>query len=262
LEKNGKQPYLYMNRLTKTSLTLAVVALSAATAHAQYILGSFQGASDPTDAGWIDPGNSDPITADPNATFPTGAVPGYAQSLQMGGAGGFGNPSLELQFSPAQVAAFNANSYITFTWSVAPGAATAGYSQIYNLVLNAPGYGYNNFMNGGSAAATWGAYSQATGTTSFNQNGEPNYYFYSGDAALDTESVTINYASVLAAIQGGGESYLQMTFTGNDGGGAPTTMLFNNVELSTGPFGSSVPEPSTIALGVTGISALLFRRRK
>jgi hypothetical protein len=243
-------------------LWVAVFSLSAVSVHAQTILGSFQGPTDPTDAGWIDPANSDPITSDPNASFPAAGVPGYPQSLQMSGSGGFGTGSLQLNFSPAQIAAFNANSYLTFTFSVATGAATGGYSQIYNFVLNAPGYGYNNFGNGGNAAATWGTYSQATGSTGNNQNGEPNFYLYAGDPALFSETVTINYSSVLASIIAGGEGYLQMQFQANNGGGAPPDVLYNNVELSTGAFGASaVPEPSTIALGVIGASSFLFRRR-
>lgn len=243
---------------------LAISALAPIAARAQYVLGSFQGPTDPTDVGWIDSNNNDPISADPNASFVAAGVPGDPLSLQLTGAGSFGNPSsLELQFSPAQVAAFNANTWLTFTFSVAPGAATAGFNQIYNIAINAPGYGYNNFMNGGSAAATWGTYSQATGTTSFNQSGEPNYYFFPGDAALDSETVTINYSSILPAIEAGGEGYLQMTFQGNTGGGSPAIQDFNNVELSTAAFGA-VPEPGTLALaGLGGIMGMLaIRRRK
>jgi hypothetical protein len=252
-----------MNTFFKSSLLTGALAIAAISARAQYVLGSFQGAGDSTDAGWINPNTSQPITTDSDSAFVAAGVPTYAESLQITGTGGFGQPALELQFSPTQVAAFNANSWITFTFSVPSGSSTAGYSQIYNLVLNAPTYGYQNFMNGGSSAATWGTYSQATGTTGFNQSGTPNYYFYAGDAALDSETVTVNYSSALSAIEAGGESYLQMTFQGNTGGGSPLIMDFNNVELSTGPFGdAAAPEPSTIALGALGAAALLFRRRK
>jgi hypothetical protein len=255
-------PVLHITKIT--CLALAAIGFIAVSAHAQTILGSFQGSSDPLNAGWIDPNNSDPITSDPTASFVAAGVSGYPLSLDMsaaGHAGSFGYPSLELQFSPAQIAAFNANSYITFTISVASGAATSGYFQIYNLVLNAPGYGYHNVGDGGNAAATWGTYSQATGFTGNNQNGEPNFYFYSGDPTLQSETVTFNYSSFLPAIVAGGESFLQMTFQGNQGGGAPTDMYFNNVELSTTPF--AVPEPTTGALVLAGgaIALLLARRR-
>ena len=247
-------------------------------AKAQYVLGSFQGASDPTDAGWIDSNNSNPITSDPNSTFPTGVVPGYPQSLEMlPSASGFGDPTLELQFSPAEAAAFNANSYLTFTMSAptstAGGAATSGYFQDYNLAFNSPtalgGTGYYNMMNGGSAAATWGTYSQAQGSTSNNQNGEPNFYFYAGAPSLFSETVTIDYAATpnfaeLMAADTGPGSYLQMSFQFNQGGFpagvAPLPLYMNNVVLSTQPFGV-VPEPAS--LGLLGIAGLgLLRRRR
>jgi hypothetical protein len=238
---------------------LAISALAPMAARAQYILGSFQGSSDPTDVGWFDVNNGLSITNDSNASFVAAGVPGYPLSLQMSGAGGFGTPSqLELQFSSTQIAAFNANSWLTFTFSVAPGSATAGFNQIYNIAFNAPGYGYNNFMNGGNAAATWGTYSTAQGLTSFNQSGEPNFYFFSGDAALDTETVSVNYSSILPAIEAGGESYLQITFQGNTGGGSPAIQDFNQIELSTQP----VPEPGTLALaGLGGIMGMFTIRR-
>jgi hypothetical protein len=249
-------------KLHKISITcgsiLAMALLAPMASHAQYVLGSFQGPTDPTDAGWIDANNSDSITTDPNASFVAAGVPGYPLSLQMSGPGGFGNPSaLELQFSAAQKAAFNANSYLAFTFSLPASSATGGYNQIYNLVFNAPGYGYNNFMSGSSAAATWGTYSTATGNTGSNQNGEPNFYLYSG-YSLMTETVVVNYSSILPAIMAGGESYLQMQFQGNTGGGSPNIQDFNNVELLP------APEPSSMALaGLGGILGMfVIRRRK
>jgi hypothetical protein len=244
---------------------LALAILTPVASHAQYVLGSFQGPGDPTDAGWIDANNSLAITADPNASFVAAGVPGYPLSLQMSGAGGFGNPSsLELQFSAAQKAAFNANSWLTFTFSVAPGAATGGFNQIYNINFNAPGYGYNALVSGGNAAGTWGVLSQSqqlAGGNS-NQSGEPNYYFFAGDPALDSETITVNYSSILSAIQAGGEGYLQMTFQGNTGGGSPAIQDFNQVELSQTPFAAPVPEPGSMALAGLGAAVSLFAIRR
>jgi hypothetical protein len=236
------------------------------------LLGGFQGASDPTDAGWTDLQNSDPITADPLSTFPAAGVPGYAQSLSMtyqGLAAGFGNPSsLQIQLNPAQKLALNANTYLTFTFSAPTGSATGGYNQIYNIVFNAPGYGYNNFMSGGNAAATWGVYSQSESVAgvgnSQNQSGEPNFYMYAGDPALDSETVTVNYSSILPAIIAGGESYVQIDWTGNTGGGAPGIQDFNNVVLSTAPFGADLPVPEPASIGILGLAAagLMGRRHR
>jgi hypothetical protein len=243
----------------------------ASAAKAVVLLGGFQGASDPTDAGWTDLQNSDPITTDPLSSFPAAGVPGYAQSLQIvnqGLAPGFGNPaSLQIQLNPTQVAALNANSYLTFTFSTLTGSATGGYNQIYNLVFNAPGYGYNNFMSGSSAATTWGVYSQSESIAgvgnSQNQSGEPNFYMYAGDPSLDSETVTVNYSSILPAIIAGGESYVQIDWQGNTGGGAAGNEIFNNVVLSTAPFGvDAVPEPVSASLiGVASLGLLARRRR-
>ena len=248
----------------KTNLkTLAVcaglVGLSVAPSPASYLLGGFQGAGDATDAGWVNGVGGNAITADSAMSFVSAGVPGYAQSLQITGSG-FGAATLELQFSPAQIAAFNANSLLSFTFSVpsyATSGATAGFSQIYSLNINAPGYGYNNVGDGGNAASTWGSANfTATGNTGANQSGEPNFYFYSG-SGLMTQTVTFNYSSILPAIITGGESYLQLTFTPNNGGGAPDYFYMNNVTLA------SVPEPASMALlglgGLLGISAM---RRK
>jgi hypothetical protein len=254
-----------LERLGIFALAVAPILGFASAASAQTVLGSFQGPTDPTDAGWIDVNNGDAITIDPNSSFVAAGVPGAPLSLQESGAGTFASPSaLELQFSPAQVAAFNANSYLTFTFSVPTGSATAGFSQLYNLAFNGSGYSYSNFMNGGSAAATWGTYSQAIGNTGTNQNGEPNFYLFGGDPALDTETVTINYSSILPAIEAGGEGFLQMTFQGNTGGGAPAIQDFNNIVLSTAPFGSdAVPEPvSAATMGLASLGLLIRRRRQ
>jgi hypothetical protein len=240
------------------SLLLTAVGLVSGSAHAQTVLGSFQGSGDALNAGWINANSSAPITSDSSSSFVAAGVTGYAQSLDLsaaGHAGTFGYPSLELQFSASQVAAFNANSYLTFTFSV-PAATAGGFSQIYNLVLNAPGYGYNN--------QSW-ANSQTSGDNgNTSAGGDPNFYFYNG-SPVQTMEVTYNYSSVLAAIEAGGESYLQLTLQGNQGGGAPTDFYFNNVILSTSPFGvDAVPEPASMALLDFGCMAgvLVLRRRK
>jgi len=253
------------SRVCRFVIALVLPICAASGAKAAVLLGGFQGPTDPTDAGWSDVNNGMPITTDPNSSFVAAGVPGSPLSLQESGAGSFANPSaLELNFSPTQIAAFNANSYLTFTFSVPTGAATAGFSQIYNIAFNGTGYPYSNFMNGGSAAATWGTYSSASGTTSFNQSGEPNYYFFAGDAALDSETVTINYSSILPAIEAGGEGFLQMTFQGNTGGGAPAIQDFNNIELSTGAFGATAPVPEPVSASLIGVASLglMGRRRR
>lgn len=216
----------------------------AATAGGQVLIGGFQGPGDPTDAGWINVNTGNRIVTDSQCSFPSSVVPGYAQSLQISvpaaDAGKFGYPCLKLDFSAAQIAAFYTNSWITFTFSV-PAWNNNGFTRIYNLALNAPGYGYHN--------QSW-ANALEMGGTSFTIAGQmPNFYFDPGISA-QTMSVTYNYSSVEGAIQAGisnsvatnGLSYLQMTLQGNQGGGAPLLWYLNKVELSQTPFG----EPANI----------------
>jgi PEP-CTERM motif len=243
-----------INKMNITCLALAVIGFGGSS-QAQTVLGSFQGSSDPLNAGWVNPNTGNSITTDPADSFVAAGVPGFAQSLQVTGtAGTFGSDSLQLQFSPAQIAAFNANSYITFTFSV-PAWTSGGFSQIFNLALNATGYGYNN--------QSW-ANSQTSGNNSATTPGsDPNFFFFNG-SPLQSQVVTLNYSSVLPAIEAGGEGFLQMTLQGNQGGGAPAFIYINNVVLSTAPFGvSPVPEPTSMAVfGIGALTGMLALRRR
>ena len=224
----------------KYRIIVAVISAMtlAATAGAQVLIGGFQGAGDPTDAGWVNPHTGNPITTDPTDTFVAAGVTNYAQSLEVNGSG-FGAGEVELQFSAAQIASFYTNSWITFTFSVPGGTYTGGYSQIFNLALNAPGYGYNN--------QAWTNAVEMGNTNNTTPGTDPNYYFNNGANSLRTMVVSLNYSSVEAAIQAdisnsvatNGPSYLQMTFQGNNGGGAPTNIFLNQVVLSQAAFGTA-----------------------
>ena len=136
------------------------------------LLGGFQGASDPTDAGWINAYTTNSITNDAYYSFVTAGVPGYTQSLEAYVGQSYGSNNLQLAFSPAQIAAFNTNSWITFTYSV-PAWTNGGYAQIAELDLNAPGYGYN--------ALSW-ANALEKGVTSWDAPGaDPLFYFWNGE---------------------------------------------------------------------------------
>jgi hypothetical protein len=209
----------------------------ATTVQAQVILGSFQGASDPNNAGWVDSQNSDPISTSPNCSFVNAGVTGYTTSLVAGGPGGFGHPQLVVSLTPAQIAGFNSNSWLTFTFSVPAGTYTGGYSQLYNLAFNAPGYGYNN--------QSWANAVEMGNTNGTPPGTMPNFGFSNGANPVQTMVVSLNYSSVTNAIIAGGESYLQMTFQFNNGSGASTNIILNNVFLSQSAFGAGISTTTT-----------------
>jgi len=223
-------------KYTKILATCALLALPA-TLPAQVLLGSFQGAGDPLNAGWVNPNTGTAITSDSSMSFVAAGVSNYPISLQVTGvAGSFGSDSLQLQFSPAQIAAFNTNSWVTFTFSV-PAWTNGGFSQIFNLAFNAPTYGYHNHP--------WTTM-LATGNTNNNSAGSgPNFYFFNG-VPMQTQVVTVNYSDITNAIIAGGEGFLQMTFQGNQGGGAPAYIYMNSVVLSQTPFGQVSGNGNTI----------------
>lgn len=230
-----------MKLFQKIVTMAALLGGMTAGAQAQVLLGTFQSATDPTDYGWFDVTSGDSITNDANSSFVAAGVPGYADSLQITGSGGFGNPSqLELKLSTPQIEALLANSYITFTFAVPASSATGGYNQIYNLQFQFWQAGYNSGY--GSTNLPW-SNATAQGDTADNSGGQPNYYFpYSGNPAVVYQTVTVNYSSLLPAIQAGlnsGNYYLNIEFQGNTGGGAPLFQDFNDVVLSQGPYGST-----------------------
>jgi hypothetical protein len=139
-------------------------------------------------------------------------------------------------------AQFLANDVITFQWETAPGSEGSGYSQLYNIILNAPGPGFTTV--GGSSGGT-SPLAITTGTV--NQ-----FPPFSGQ--LNT--VSINYDAYKAAILADTltPGYIQLGFQTNNAN-PPTDFYFDNFTLST------VPEPTSLALLGIGATSLLARRR-
>ena len=234
-----------MKLFQKIVTMLALLGGVTAGAQAQVLIGGFQGSTDPTDYGWTENGTS--ITNNSNCNFVAAGIPGFADSLVIGGAGTFGNPSsLSISLNAAQVQQFLNNSWLTFTFSIPASAATGGYNQLYNVQFQYSGAGYGagstNWMSGGNAAATWGTYSMAVGNTNNNQHGEPNYYLYSGYPMM-SQTVTFNYSGLTNDFIASGSGYLNILFQGNTGGGSVATQIWNSVVLSQAPFGAAVEAP-------------------
>jgi hypothetical protein len=137
------------------------------------------------------------------------------------------------------VAAFLANDIITFNWEVPVSSTTSGFSQLFNVIFNAPGFGFHNV--GGSNLVP-------ADPSTTNQNPP-----FSGQ--LNTYS--FNYDAVKAQISAN-PSFLQFAIQTNNGSGAPADFYFDNFTLSAA---APTPEPASCALLGIGAIALLRRRR-
>jgi hypothetical protein len=208
-----------MKTLYKTATILALLGGLAMAAPAAVVIGSWQNNSGD---GWLNYGNMLSITNTANTNeyrFVSGVVAGYPQSLQVN-QNGFGNDLyIDLTTIPGGKAAFLNNHLISFTFSVPPsgGIYTSGYSQMYSFALNTSVGGYTN--------VPWSAWTGNSGSM-------PNFGYY-GSFAGGSKTVTWDYSGYLAlnpAITN--STWIQITFTGNTGGGAPTNFYMNNVVLS------------------------------
>ena len=209
--------------LKKTAIVLALLTGLAVASRAQVVIGSWQGSSD---EGWIDNGDGLSITNPANTNkyqFVSGAVTGYAKSLEINQAGFNQNLEIDLNTLPGGKAAFAANHTLSFTVSfpASGGVYTSGYSQIYNFTLNCSGL-YTNIA--------WSAWTGNSG----NMPGVGYYSSFPGQSITvtwDYSSLLTNTAVATALTNSG---YLQLSFTSNNGGGAPTNIYMNNVVLAGG----------------------------
>jgi hypothetical protein len=233
------------NKLKVSALGVAAVALAfTCSTSASTVIGSWQTS---TSDGWIDWGNQLSITDPANAgkySFASGAVPGYAQSLQITHSGWNQNLAIKLQ-NNGYVADFMNNQLLSFTFSV-PAGTGGGWSQLFELAINAQGYGWN----GQPFNANW----SSTGDNSNNNGTQPNFYFWAG-SPVQSQRVTLNYSSILSSMPAN-PGWIELVFSFNNGGGAPNYFYINDVTLS------QVPEPSSLALlGISAAGLALARRR-
>jgi hypothetical protein len=179
---------------------------------------------------------------------------------------------------------FSPGFQATFAFDVNDYGGTL-YSEEYNLVANTGGYV-------GALPGAAGIYSGSSGgvTSIYGNN---NHISTMGTANLALSGATsgantttgfelviplgaIGYTGgnimVLADINGGGDSYLSNQFlpglsvgTGNVGGGGPYGpggAIFNFGATPGEYFTVAVPEPSTVAMCLSGLAALLVLRRR
>ena len=205
------------------------------------VIGSWQTSSDD---GWIDWANQSVGLFDPsNAgkySLAVGAVPGYAQSLKISQAGYQQNLAIKLQ-NNGHVSDFMNNNLLSFTFSV-PAGTGGGYSQLFELAINAQTYGFSSQPFN----ANW----SSTGDNGNNLGTQPNFYFWDG-SPVQSQRVTLDYSSILPSFPVN-PVWVEFIFSFNNGGGAPAEYYINDVTLS------AVPEPSSLAL--LGLGAMCCSR--
>jgi len=143
-----------------------------------------------------------------------------------------------------------------------PLAGTGYYAQLYA----ADGWGSTsllpkgsavNFRSGGNAG-----YVMTSGTVNGNAV-DPNVAvsLAPGNVTVQVRAWASSFSSYEAAVQGGGKYGSSVSLNLTSAGGQFLPANLNGLQ-NFSLVGSAVPEPSTIALGVMGLSVLLFRRRK
>ena len=227
---------------------LVVLAGLSADAPAATIFGDFESGA----AGWGALTNSgvQPWAAPVSGQVVTGSVGSFSgsQVLDLTGTASFnfgqsGGGALGFNFLSQNLrSAFLENNTIEFDWLAVPdAAATSGFSQLFNIILNSQGGGFQNVKsyNGGT-----------------NTPPEMNQFYFAGYNG-NVKHVVVDYTAyknaVLASCFPDAGGWLELGIQPNAGGGAPAHQQFDNFVFT--------PEPSSLALiGVGGISILRRRR--
>lgn len=223
--------------MSRKLFVLLFIAAIASASYGAHLLASWEGTPDNS----IDWGNKlsvdDPcnmpvqVTGNAGYNYSTVGVTEGSQSLEVSQSGWA--QSLTIRLDAAAKAAFMTTEHV-FEIDMSVRAyddydpiITGGYTQIYEVAMNAPGAGFQGV---------------ATGTPL-------NFYWWEGSGAR-TATLSVNYRAFRALITE--TSYIEIIFALNTGGGAPPEMYFDNARLT--------PEPATLAL--LGLGGLLLRRRR
>ncbi|MGA2916453.1 MAG: hypothetical protein ABSE89_10550 [Sedimentisphaerales bacterium] len=206
-----------------------VMAVLNVSVYATTIIGNWENGSS---NGWIDWGNGQSITNSVNASkysFSTVGATSGSSSLEVTKTGWNQNLSIKLQ-NNGLVDKFMANNKFLIDVTVPADAflnGTGGYAQIYNVSLNAQGYGWHDM---------------------FTTTPALNFYFWNGSPER-TATLEFDY-SAAKALMPAMPSWVEIIIATNSDSKRGVFYL-DNARL--------VPEPATIAFLSLGL--ILFKKR-
>lgn len=214
-------------------IVLSVLLMISLPVYAATIIGNWEnGNSD----GWIDWGNQESITAPDNASkysFSTIGATSGSESLKVTKSGWNQDLAIKLQ-NNGLVSAFMANNEFMVDVTVPADTLydnSGGYAQIYNISLNAQGYGWNNVFSTSPAL---------------------NFYFWNG-VGQRTATLVFDY-SAAKALMPTAPTYVEIIFATNSSSNRGN-FYFDNAQLVS----TMVPEPATIVLLALGL--IVFKKR-
>jgi len=213
------------------SLMAAAGLFSSSHTFGSMVIGTWT--SDTSDQ-WIDWGTQSGYAGGatslpaPKYTFANDGVAG-GDSLLLTQSGYNQNLAVKLEYIPGAMAAFFANDALQVTMTIP--ASPSGYTQIYELALNAPGWGFKALT---ADPVPFANFAVGVGQTTY--------------------TLDFNYTAALASIPLSA-GYAEFIFSTNNGGGASNEYYIDNVQLVT------VPEPATCAV-LCGVAIPLLARRR
>jgi len=187
-----------------------------------------------------------------------GSLPAFSIEIFAPGAGGPGNTSADFPAgnatyagAPLSGAGFTVGLYDGLTASAVQNAVSSGTPIATDNFTS--GFGGRWDVSGGNPATTAVDSQNASGTAVFVEI-----------AAWNNDGATIgSYAAAIAGGQPAGNSGPSSGTTTLGGGGSPPAIAGTLAGIGITDFAlSTIPEPSTIALGVIGASTFLLRLRR
>jgi hypothetical protein len=211
---------------------LVLMMLSATAPAADYLLGNWENSAD----GWINWSGTksvdDPSLMPSQYSYSTTGVTLGSSSLHMLKSGW--NQTLALKLNYAQRVEFMNHSTFSIDVTVPEDSfydGSGGYAQIYNLTINAEGYGWHD------------QYATAPAM---------NFYFWDGSPQR-TLTLSYDYSAVRSLIAPT-FGYIELIFATNAASNRGD-FYFDNAKLS------GVPEPMTLSLLGLGAAALLRKKK-